>query len=228
LDITYTTHRQPVHDNNTQTLHQYPSIRDLLSNTPPSHIFPYHPTPTQLVAYATGFAALSPPPTNQVHTWGDERYTACLGREPTPSNPADTPGPVPDLADLPTGPITKLAAGGYLLAALTAGNDLYCWGHAGRCAMLADLSDTPSPVVINDHDILDVAVGDAHMLVLTTDRQVYVIGDNANGQLGLPGVSATRTWTRIDLGSVLGAGEFVTGVAAGPRSSFLVAGKQPK
>jgi alpha-tubulin suppressor-like RCC1 family protein len=94
--------------------------------------------------------------------------------------------------------------------------------------MLDDLSDTPSPVVINDHDILDVAVGDAHMLVLTTDREVYVIGDNANGQLGLPGVSATRTWTRIDLGSVLGAGEFITGVAAGPRSSFLVAGKQPK
>jgi hypothetical protein len=57
---------------------------------------------------------------------------------------------------------------------------------------------------------------------------VYVIGDNANGQLGLPGVSATRAWTRIDLGSVLGAGEFITGVAAGPRSSFLVAGKQPK
>lgn len=36
---------------------------------------------TQLVAYATGFAALTA--TGEVWTWGDERYAACLGREPT-------------------------------------------------------------------------------------------------------------------------------------------------
>ena len=66
------------HDN--QTLHQYPSIRDLLSHKDPSHTFSL-PNVTQLLAYETGFAALSS--TGQVWTWGDERYTACLGREPT-------------------------------------------------------------------------------------------------------------------------------------------------
>lgn len=225
MDFTYTTLTTPAHDNNKHTLHQHPSTHALLTNTP-SHTFPNHPTSTQLVAHATGFAALSP--TGEVFTWGDERYTACLGRAATATSPAENPSPVTDLSELPTGPITKLAAGGYLLAALTAGNDLYCWGHAGRSAVLDDLTDTPSPVVVDEQDILDVAVGEAHMLVLTTDRQVYVVGDNANGQLGLPGVSAAKTWTRIDLGSVLAPGEIITGVAAGPRNSFLIVGKQPE
>ena len=66
------------------------------------------------------------------------------------------------------------------------------------------------------------------MLVLTADREVYVVGSNTNGQLGLPGVASTRSWTRIDLASVLGTGETVTGVAAGPRNSFLRVGRQPE
>lgn len=128
-----------------------------------------------------------------------------------------------DLDDLPTGPVTKLAGGGYVLAALTAGGDLYCWGHAGRSTYLDGLSDAPAPVVVvDDKDVVDVAVGDAHMLVLTDDGEVYVLGDNANGQLGLPGVAAAETWTRVDLASVLAEGEAVAGVAAGPKSSFLI------
>jgi alpha-tubulin suppressor-like RCC1 family protein len=117
-----------------------------------------------------------------------------------------------------------------VLAALTAGNDLYCWGHAGRSPMFDDdLLDVPSPVVIADDgkDIVDVAVGEAHMLVLTAEREVYVVGSNANGQLGLPGIASTGSWMRIDLDSVLGRGETVTGVAAGPRNSFLIVRRQP-
>jgi alpha-tubulin suppressor-like RCC1 family protein len=174
------------------------------------------------------------------------------------TSPADTPNPVTDLDDLPTGPIVKLAAGGYLLAALTAGHDLYCWGDAGRSRVLADLSDTPSPVVIyndnnndnnsNDNDdtgnnddnddnqqqeeeeeqeqqereeedVIDVAIGEAHMLALTAAGRVYVVGDNGNGQLGLPGRASAWSWTRVDLGAESGQ---VIGVAAGPRNSFLV------
>jgi alpha-tubulin suppressor-like RCC1 family protein len=82
-------------------------------------------------------------------------------------------------------------------------------------------------VVIDEKDIIDVAVGEAHMLVLTSEREVYVIGDNTNGQLGLPGVTSTKTWTRVDLGAVLSTGQAVTRVAAGPRNSFLIVGKQP-
>ncbi|SPQ27291.1 563afc7f-6258-41e5-9ae7-9ed4d0bdc484 [Thermothielavioides terrestris] len=236
-----------VHDGD-HTFYQYPSIRHLLANNP-SHTFPNFPDITQLVAFETGFAALSS--FGRVWTWGDERYTACLGREPSDDSPADTPNPVTDLDDLPTGPIVKLAAGGYLLAALTAGHDLYCWGDAGRSRILADLSDTPSPVVIyndndnddddnndnNDNDgqqqqqqeeeekekeeedVVDVAIGEAHMLALTAAGRVYVVGDNGNGQLGLPGRASAWSWTRVDLGAESGQ---VIGVAAGPRNSFLV------
>lgn len=42
-------------------------------------IFPSLCDVSQLVAYETGFAALSS--TGQVWTWGDERYEACLSRE---------------------------------------------------------------------------------------------------------------------------------------------------
>ncbi|AEO61940.1 hypothetical protein MYCTH_2145735 [Thermothelomyces thermophilus ATCC 42464] len=197
-------------------------MRSLLAKDKPSHAFSGFRDMTQLVTYETGFAALTS--TGRVWTWGDERYTACLGREPSDDSPASAPGPVTDLDDLPTGPVTKLAGGGYVLAALTAGGDLYCWGHAGRSGYLDGLSDAPNPVVVDDDkDVVDVAVGDAHMLVLTADGEVYVLGDNANGQLGLPGVSAAETWTSVDLTSVLAEGEATAGVAAGPRSSFLIA-----
>ncbi|GAB1312940.1 hypothetical protein MFIFM68171_03150 [Madurella fahalii] len=218
-----------VHDG-IETLYEYPSLQSLLSNKP-SRTFPDFPNITQLVAYDTGFAALSS--AGRVWTWGDERYAACFGRDVTDESPADTPSLVPDLADLPTGPVTKLAAGGYVLAALTAGNDLYCWGHAGRSRVLADLfsdpdfdadTDRPNPVVIGqDKDVADIAVGDAHLVALTSDGEVYVIGDNRNAQLSLPGMSSAKTWTRISFGTILETNQsIVTSVAAGPKNSFLV------
>ncbi len=133
-----------------------------------------------------------------------------------------------DLTDLPTGPITKLAATAYFLAGLTAGNDLYVWGHAGRCPLRLpggqQLTDTPTPVVLDDEqDIADVAVGDAHMLVLTCDGEVYGTGDNGRGQLGLgPETRSVEGWVRIEVEGVLGEGERVVGVAAGGKCSFLI------
>ncbi len=126
------------------------------------------------------------------------------------------------LEDLPTGPISKIAAGGYVLAALTSGRDLYYWGcYPGRPAMLNDVSADPTPAEVEDKDIVDVGVGDLHMIVLTADGQVFVIGDNGNGQIGL-GREVTRatSWTRVEM--PLAEHEVVTGVAAGPRSSFIL------
>ena len=198
----------------------------------PIRSYPGFPDIIQLVAYDTGFAALSS--TGQVWTWGDERFAACLGRKPTsPSSPATAPGLVEDLMNLPTGPIVKLAGGGYVLAALTAGNDLYCWGHPGRAAV-ANLSglgvtDTPAPIVIDDHDIADIAVGESHLVALTTTGDVFVIGSNSNGQLGLGSpVEVAETWTRLSsLDGALSADRKVKGVAAGPRNSFLIIRKHP-
>lgn len=154
-----------------------------------------------------------------------------------------------DLSDLPTGPVTKLAAaaGGYALAALTAGNDLYVWGDAGRSgAALSGLfsareGEGPSPVVISSgeegegegKDVADVAVGDAHMVALTTDGEVYVIGDNGSGQLGGLGTrqGMQGSWTRVDLEAEVGIdgrAQSVTGVAAGPMNSFLIVRNRPR
>ncbi|KAL2117136.1 hypothetical protein VTJ04DRAFT_9304 [Mycothermus thermophilus] len=202
-------------------LKQYPSLPSLLANpSAPSDTFPLPsdpsstvPTQLQLVSYATGFAVLDKS-TGHVWTWGDERYVSCLGRDVTEESPAHHPHPVPSLLDLPTGPITKLASNplGYVLAALTSGGDVYCWGDVTRnggalshcsCLNLSENFGAPVPIVIqNNHahnqqqeaeaeeeedgkDIADIAVGDAHMLALTRDGEVYVLGDNSNGQLGM-------------------------------------------
>ncbi|KAI0837302.1 RCC1/BLIP-II [Hypoxylon sp. FL0890] len=172
----------------------------------------------QLVAYETGFVALSHD--GHVWTWGDERYSACLGRPVTHSSPAEKPGLVEELEDLPTGRITKICATGYLILALTEEHDLYAWGgHPGRPALLEGLSESPIPVVVEENDIMDCGVGESHIIVLTSDRDVYVIGDNTNGQLGIPADEA-KSWTKVPLD--LGEGQVICGVEAGKRTSFIL------
>ncbi|KAI1266147.1 regulator of chromosome condensation 1/beta-lactamase-inhibitor protein II [Xylariaceae sp. FL1019] len=200
-----------------QTITQYAST-SAFTTSEAQHTFTDLKEIIQLVSYETGYAALSKD--GQVFTWGDERYASCLGRELSTS-PSNYPGVIEDLLDLPSGKITKIAASRYVLCALTSGNDLYAWGgHPGRVPILDSLSASPSPVVIEEHDIADVAVGESHITALTTTGEVYVIGSNNNGQLGLPGVDKTTTWTRVPLS--LKPGETITGVRAGPRSSFII------
>ncbi|KAI0147758.1 regulator of chromosome condensation 1/beta-lactamase-inhibitor protein II [Xylariaceae sp. FL1272] len=200
-----------------QTITQYASI-SALTISEAQHTFTDLKGIIQLVSYETGFAALSQD--GRVYTWGDERYASCLGRE-LASSSSTSPGVVEDLLDLPSSKITKIAASGYVLCALTSENDLYAWGgHPGRAPILDSLSDSPSPVVIEEHDIADVAVGETHIIALATTGEVYVVGSNNNGQLGLPDVDKTTTWTKVPVS--LKPGETITGVRAGPRSSFII------
>lgn len=205
---------------------RHPSLSSLCSVpcVHASQLFPHSTLLKQIVAYDTGFAALTEE--GHVYTWGDERYSACLGRDLTDSATGTAPGLVSDLVDLPTGPITRVAAGGYILAALTAGKDLYIWGHAGRAAAAGlsrlEVTDVPTPVVIEDHDIVDVAVGEGHMIILTATGEVYAIGSNSNGQLGLGvDVKGVDSWTRVIVGGLQEL-KGVVGVAAGPTNSFLI------
>ncbi|KAI0449604.1 regulator of chromosome condensation 1/beta-lactamase-inhibitor protein II [Xylaria acuta] len=171
----------------------------------------------QLVAYETGFVALSRD--GKVWTWGDERYSATLGREITTSSPAERPGLVEDLENLPSGKIEKIAAGGYTVLALTEGHDLYGWGgHPAYQPVLDTLSSSPSPVDVEGNDILDFSAGETHMIALTTDGDVYVIGENTNGQLGMLSKGKPK-WEKIPLSP---GEEAIVGVKAGQRSSFIV------
>ncbi|KAH8811751.1 regulator of chromosome condensation 1/beta-lactamase-inhibitor protein II [Xylogone sp. PMI_703] len=170
-----------------------------------------------IISYRTGFAVLTTD--GQVWTWGDLRYGPCLGREIDDKSEAAEPGLVESLLDLPTGPIVKISGSGYVLAALTSGNDLYVWGgRAGEVPYLDDLSAIASPVDI-DHDILDMAVGDRHLIVLTTSSEVFVIGDNGWGQLALS-LSAIENWQEIPL--PFDDGREVVGVHASYKTSFLL------
>ncbi|KAI1769632.1 RCC1/BLIP-II [Hypoxylon sp. FL1150] len=202
------------------TVYQYPSRP--VAQTQEKEEFPKMGQIVQLVAYETGFVALSND--GSVWTWGDERYGACLGREITNSSPAERPGLVEDLQELPTGRISKISVAGYIILALTEGHDLYAWGgHPGRPALVEDLSGEPMPIVVEESDIVDCAAGESHVIVLTSDGDVYVIGSNTNGQLGLP-VDEAKSWTKVPLR--LGVGHAVSGVAAGHRTSFVLTKNQ--
>lgn len=135
-------------------------------------------------------------------------------------SPADHPCLVRDLIDLPTGKIVKIAANGYVIAALTDGNDLYCWGgHAGQEPVIPGLNETPNLVDIDGEEILDVAVGESHLIVLTEDDKVMVIGNNTHGQLGIEAEKVTM-WTEVK--PDLGKESTVMAVRAGPKTSFLI------
>jgi len=110
-------------------------------------------------------------------------------------------------------------------AALTEGNDLYLWGgRTGQPKLLEDLSGSPTPVDIEGLDVLDVAVGDGHILVLSTGRQLFVVGAGGNGQLGLgPGIKELGDWKEVSL--PLKDGQKIVGVHAGYKNSFVLVEK---
>lgn len=173
----------------------------------------------QIVANQTTFTALSKEG-GRVYTWGDGRYPNCLGREVSRNCPAQVPSLVEDLVELPGGSIRKISSGGYVTAALTDDNDLYIWGgRAGQKAILEGLEGSPTPVDVEDEDVWDVSVGVNHIIAVTLDRKLFVVGEGANGQLGLD-VKNLNEWKEVKL--TLGEGQRIMSVHAGYKSSFVL------
>ncbi|APA16201.1 hypothetical protein SS1G_10387 [Sclerotinia sclerotiorum 1980 UF-70] len=220
---------------------QYPSLHNYLTRNNPDFVLPL-PHITQLVSNSTTFSALTSK--GNVYTWGDERYPSCLGREISFSNSASVPTQLSSLSSLPTGPIKKLSSSGPLTAALTTGHDLYIWGRTNIPSIIPELSFPPpsssspqspssSPSPSNDYDpipldihgadILDFSIGENHMLVLTTEGELYVIGENGNGQLGLGEGEKGRCeeWRLVDLCFGKGSRKRCVGVRAGYKCSFV-------
>jgi alpha-tubulin suppressor-like RCC1 family protein len=75
---------------------------------------------------------------------------------------------------------------------------------------------TPESVNIEGEDILDFAVGDKHILVLTMSHRLWVIGSFK----GQGDDSIQRTWKEITLS--LKKGQKVVNVYAGYRTSFAL------
>ncbi|KAL8838534.1 MAG: hypothetical protein Q9170_002114 [Blastenia crenularia] len=187
---------------------------------------------SSLVATATTFSALTG--SEKVFTFGDPRYPSLLGRTPSEESPASQPEIVSALDGIP---ILKLVAGTWIVAALSQEKDLYIWGHVliprmsslqdetGLSTLLANADGENEEVHLLDvdggKDIEDVAVGDEHIVVLTTDGELWGLGSNEYGQLGLgKEVKGTRgKWVKIEVG---GEGEKVVEMKAGPLNTFLV------
>lgn len=90
-----------------------------------------------------------------------------------------------------------------------------------------ELSSEPAPLDLNGLDVLDVGVGDGHVIILTTDgenRRVWVTGDGRNGQLG-QGAECEKMgeWKEVEFKTRIGDGSELVGVVAGPKSSFVLA-----
>ena len=183
--------------------------------------------PKQLVANTATFLLLMEG--GEVYSWGDGRYRS-LGRG-IDVVPADVPGVVEALGGLR---IVKVTMGGWMSAAVSADGAAYLWGagdpgaDAGRGKIaclggvgvgevaLVEVLDAQGEVL----DVVDVAIGDAHVAIVTGDGQLWVVGENRNGQLGLGEDDEERVF--VEEWTVVPGLRNVRRVVCGPRATFVV------
>jgi len=178
--------------------------------------------PTQLLA-GTGTFLLRME-SGEVYSWGDPRHQS-LGRAISDA-PAERPAVIEALGGLK---ITKVAIGGWLNAAVSEDGACYVWGAGTpgsdqtiKCLREADAGELVLVQLHNDRDdgepldIVDVAVGDGHIVVLAEGNRCFVAGENRNGQGGLGHDQVfIDDWARLALGS-----HHVRSIACGPKSTF--------
>lgn len=181
--------------------------------------------PIQLVAGIGTFMVLMEG--GEVYTWGDPRYQS-LGRS-IADVPAFRPGLVEALGGLK---VSKVAAGGWMNAALTEDRAAYVWGAgmpgtdktikllqeagAGEVALVSISSSRDGDV--EPLDIMDVGVGDNHIAIVTDGGRLFIVGNNKNGQLGLSSDEAwVDEWT--DAPRVANKSNF-RGIVCGPQATF--------
>ncbi len=97
---------------------------------------------------------------------------------------------------------------------------MYLWGgRAGQPKLLENLTGDPTPIDF-DGDVLDVAVGNDHMLALSTDHRLFVVGDGGNGQLGLEHCVRAEELKEVVL--ALKKNQRPVSVHAGYKTSFVM------
>ena len=180
-------------------LYVFSSFTSFLGATQPLKTFTMSGPVLALQASATSFTALLAED-RSVCTFGSALHPELLARTPTASMPADAPHPVEFLGGIP---IQKIVTCEWLGAALSIDRDLYLWGgrrgEAERVAALPDSGEDVKLVDIMGGDILDVAIGMGHVMVLTAEGEIWGCGDNDYGQLGLENTdeSFLKEWTKI-------------------------------
>ncbi|KAM3513538.1 hypothetical protein MY11210_002825 [Beauveria gryllotalpidicola] len=177
----------------------------------------------QIAALDTGFVFLYED--GAVATMGDARFPQVLGRLVSEDEPAEEFFTLLDLETLGD-PVQHITACGYAAAALTKSGSVYIWGQhpqsrSKELPFFPGLTRFPNYTEIGGgKDIADIALGETHGIALTKEGDVYVVGNNESGQLGIPSVTSVSTWTKLEFSPPQGA--VVTGVAAGPHTSFIL------
>lgn len=160
---------------------------------------------------------------NFLRKWGDSRYQS-LGRQTgEDSAPADKPGVLEGLQGLH---IVKVACGGWLSAALSADGALYLWGSTDptsespvRCVIPGEIALVEIPTIEDSEllDVVDMAVGDNHVAILAGSADLYAVGANGGGQIGLgDDVEFAEDWQYVHHFSQ------VQSVHCGPKSTFVL------
>ncbi|GAB7349158.1 hypothetical protein MBLNU459_g8097t1 [Dothideomycetes sp. NU459] len=179
----------------------------------------------QLVSNATTFTCLME--AGEVYTWGDARHRS-LGRNTVgeDSVAADKAGLLEALAGVK---ISKVSGGGWITAAISADGAAYLWGATTpgtdtSIRGINGLGETEVALVEiagpdgEPLDVLDVAVGAGHVVVLVETGRVFVCGENANGQLGLGSRKGFyEDWTEVNPT----VGSQCLAVFAGPKYTLL-------
>ena len=188
--------------------------------------------PKQLLANAANFVLLME--SGEVYTWGDPRFRT-LARStvgPEAAAAADKPGLVEALGGLNIVSVQCGPGVGWLASALSEDGALYLWGTTTpgedggtmRCLQEAGAGEValvdilPSPES-EPADIISAAIGRNHIAVVTDVGQVFVVGDNNNGQLGIGKERPfAGEWTQVPY--LHG----ISRVVAGPKATFAFEG----
>ncbi|KAL8744817.1 MAG: hypothetical protein Q9190_002989 [Brigantiaea leucoxantha] len=203
-----------------QELYIFPSHGSFLSGEWPLivHWIPSHIE--CILAMSTAFIALAQD--GKVYTFGDARHPASLGRTPTAEHPATAPHPIDALEEHK---VQKIACGKWIGAAVTTEQDLYIWGAGkpGTTACFEKAGDGDGIVrPVDIDDVVQIGVGDEHIVVRTGLDTIWGFGSNEYGQLGL-GVEVKDTagkWTK--LADVFGQPDTLD-VQAGPLTTLVTA-----
>lgn len=190
-----------------------------------------------LKAFQTGFVLLTEG--GEVYTWGDARHAGCLGRigeGEGVDEPAGKPGLVRRLAGLK---VVKVDAcsGGWITAAVTDAGWAVLWGRKpggvhGEGEMIEDMVDATEAGEIvasvglgegGEGEVVDIAVGAGHVLVLDGQGVLWSAGEGLYGQLGTGGSRFEKTWQRVvGLKALAQGGQEIVEVECGDLDSFIV------
>ena len=136
---------------------------------------------------AGGNHSLAVTSTGQLYAFGGDKYGQLGG---TSNNGANW---TPSLVSLPgaTGPVTQIAAGEDHSLAVTSTGQLYAFGdnEYGQLGAAANENPNPTPMLVNlpgaTGQVTQIAAGRRDSLAVTSTGQLYSIGENQYGQLGV-------------------------------------------